>query len=111
VILLTNKIEHDNQIEITLDLIQTSDDYNSKLSRDTLQKVVELLLTMEKTMIDLRQSFHQLTHTDSEEVIVTVAHKAIELTNNLFSPCHLLTEAIRTARYEMTESRGEEFDA
>jgi hypothetical protein len=111
VILLTNKIDWETQVERTLDLIQTRDDYNPKLSRDTLRQLVESLLTIEKATIDLRQAFYHLTRTDLGEEISKAAHKAIELTTSLFSPCFLLIEAIRNTRYELIETKGEEFDA
>lgn len=103
---MTNKIEWETQIESTLDLIQTRDDYNSNLLRSTLQALLEPLMTIEKATIDLRQSFYHLTRTNSKEEIVKAAHKAIEITGSLFSPCVLLIEAIRNTRYELNESRG-----
>ena len=107
VIPLTNKIEWETKVEKTLELVLGCDKYNTKLSRDTLRELVEPFLKIEKEMIDLRQLFHQLTHTTSEEVITKAAHNAIEKTTHLLSICQQLAEAIRNVRYEMVEPKGE----
>ena len=105
---MANKIEWETQIERTLDLIQTRDDYNPNLLRATLQALLEPLMTIEKATIDLRQSFHHLTRTSSKEEIVKATQKTIKITSSLFSPCLLLIEAIRNTRYELTELKGAE---